>query len=243
MDRTEPARMAAVARLRDHWHNVTLGGKRRGPISQLEPTQEAGRGSRLKNMVYYEVGQGRPIVFLHGNPTSSYLWRKIIPHVQHLGRCIAPDLIGMGDSAPLPNSGPDRYTFKEHQRYLFALFDEMVLGTDVTFVIHDWDPPWDLPGPRHTRIAFAPLHTWRRLSNCRVPRPAPAPGSTFAVYRLPEGEQAVLQENRFVENLISGRTLPDSRGCRRIQAPVSRARREQTPDIDLALATAAGRRA
>ncbi|MCH8175230.1 MAG: alpha/beta fold hydrolase, partial [Proteobacteria bacterium] len=60
-------------------------------------------------MAYYEVGTGDPIVFLHGNPTSSYLWRNIIPYVQHLGRCIAPDLVGMGDSDPLPNSGPGGY--------------------------------------------------------------------------------------------------------------------------------------
>ena len=62
-------------------------------------------------MAYYEAGSGRPIVFLHGNPTSSYLWRKIIPYVQHMGRCIAPDLIGMGDSAKLPNSGPGVYSY------------------------------------------------------------------------------------------------------------------------------------
>lgn len=67
-----------------------------------------------------EVGQGDPIVFLHGNPTFSYLWRNIIPHVQELGRCIASDLIGMGDSDKLPNSGPESYTFIEHRRYLAA---------------------------------------------------------------------------------------------------------------------------
>jgi haloalkane dehalogenase len=84
------------------------------------------------------VGKGNPIVFLHGNPTSSHLWRKISPHVQHLGRCIAPDMIGMSDSDPIPNSGPGTYTFREHQEYLFALFDTLGLGNAVTFVIHDW---------------------------------------------------------------------------------------------------------
>lgn len=67
-----------------------------------------------KQMAYVEMGQGDPIVFQHGNPTSSYLWRNIMPHVEHLGRCIAIDLIGMGDSDKLEDSGPDRYTFSEH---------------------------------------------------------------------------------------------------------------------------------
>src|SRR5712691_6260172 len=71
-------------------------------------------------MAYIEVGAGDPIVLLHGNPTSSYLWRNIIPHLQGLGRCIAPDLIGMGDSAKLPRSGPTSYTFVEHGRELLG---------------------------------------------------------------------------------------------------------------------------
>jgi haloalkane dehalogenase len=73
-----------------------------------------------REMAYVEVGEGDPIVLLHGNPTSSYLWRNIIPHLQPLGRCIAPDLIGMGDSDKLPNSGPGSYRFVEHRRYLDA---------------------------------------------------------------------------------------------------------------------------
>ena len=73
------------------------------------------------DMAYYEVGRGRPIVFLHGNPTSSYQWRKIIPYVEGLGRCVAPDMIGMGDSDPLPNSGPGVYTYATQRDYMFAL--------------------------------------------------------------------------------------------------------------------------
>ena len=156
-------------------------------------------------MAYYEVGQGNPIVFLHGNPTSSYLWRNIIPHVQHLGRCIAPDLIGMGDSDALPNSGPDRYTFREHQEYLFALFDALGLGNTVTFVLHDWGSAlgftWAQRNPTRVRgLAYMEAI----IEPPGAPRPAPAPGSTFAIYRSPQGEQAVLQENRFVESLIGG---------------------------------------
>ena len=76
-------------------------------------------------MSYVDEGSGHPIVLLHGNPTSSYLWRNIIPHLNGLGRCVAPDLIGMGDSDKLKNSGPDSYTFIEHRKYLDALLEEI----------------------------------------------------------------------------------------------------------------------
>ena len=91
-----------------------------------------------RQMAYVDVGGGRPIVFLHGNPTSSYLWRNVWPRCQALGRCLAPDLIGMRDSDKLPESGPDRYTFTEHRRYLDAWFDRLDLTADVTLVVHDW---------------------------------------------------------------------------------------------------------
>src|SRR5438067_1840122 len=91
-----------------------------------------------RSMAYVDEGQGDPIVFLHGNPTSSYLWRNIIPHVEGLGRCMAPDLIGMGDSNKLPNSGPNSYTFIEHRRYLDVLLDLLGIHQRVTFVVHDW---------------------------------------------------------------------------------------------------------
>src|SRR5260370_41710167 len=89
-------------------------------------------------MAYVDVGAGDPIVFLHGNPTSSYLWRNVMPHLEGAGRLVAPDLIGMGDSGKLQNSGPDRYTFVEHRRYLDQLLDQLDVRERVTFVIHDW---------------------------------------------------------------------------------------------------------
>src|SRR2546426_7967344 len=89
-------------------------------------------------MAYVDEGQGDPIVCLHGNPPSSYLWRNIMPHVQGLGRIIAPDLIGMGDSQKLPESGPGSYTFVEHRRYVDALLESLGVTERVTFVIHDW---------------------------------------------------------------------------------------------------------
>ena len=87
-----------------------------------------------RDMAYVEVGHGDPIVFLHGNPTSSYLWRNVIPHVEGLGRCIAPDLIGMGDSDGLEASGPDRYRLVEHRQYLDALLESLGVEQGVTFV-------------------------------------------------------------------------------------------------------------
>jgi haloalkane dehalogenase len=89
------------------------------------------------NMSYVDEGTGDPIVFLHGNPTSSYLWRNIIPHLSGVARCIAPDLIGMGDSDKLKGSGPGSYTFSEHRKYLDALLEEIGVTDNVTFVIHD----------------------------------------------------------------------------------------------------------
>jgi len=90
------------------------------------------------NMSYVDEGSGDPIVFLHGNPTSSYLWRNIIPHLSGLGRCIAPDLIGMGDSDKLTHSGPESYSFIEHRKYVDALLEEIGVTENVVFVIHDW---------------------------------------------------------------------------------------------------------
>jgi haloalkane dehalogenase len=89
-----------------------------------------------RTMAYVEMGEGEPIVFQHGNPTSSYLWRNIMPHLADQGRCIAIDLIGMGDSDKLDDSGPDRYTFTEHRAYLDAALSALGVTDNVTLVIH-----------------------------------------------------------------------------------------------------------
>ena len=158
------------------------------------------------DMAYYEVGTGDPILFLHGNPTSSYLWRNIIPHVQHLGRCIAPDLIGMGDSDPLPDSGPGKYTFLTHREYLFEMLDALGVEDNVTVVIHDWGSAMGITwAEQHPGRVKGIAYMEAILEPPGGPRgPAPAPDSTFGIYRSPRGEQAVLQENRFVEGLIRG---------------------------------------
>lgn len=157
------------------------------------------------NMAYYEVGKGKPIVFIHGNPTSSYQWRNIIPYVRHLGRCIAPDMIGMGDSDPLPDSGPGKYTYITNRDYMFELFDKLGIKDDVIFVVHDWGSAmgfeWAYHHPDHVRgIAYYEAMV-------RPPgegRPAPTRGP-FVILRSPAGEKAVLEDNMFVERMLIGR--------------------------------------
>src|SRR5262249_6619140 len=115
-------------------------------------------------MAYVEVGDGDPIVLLHGNPTSSYLWRNVLPHLQPLGRCIAPDLIGMGDSDKLPDSGPGSYRFVEHRRYLDALLEVLDVRERVTFVVHDWGSALGkvLPGAILRKMSDEDMAEYRR---------------------------------------------------------------------------------
>src|ERR1041385_1464790 len=86
-------------------------------------------------VAYVDVGNGDPIVFLHGVPTPSYLWRNIIPHMIHLGRCLAPDYVGMGYSAAAPNGS---YRLRDHQRYLDAWLETAGVKDNVILVVHDW---------------------------------------------------------------------------------------------------------
>jgi haloalkane dehalogenase len=90
-------------------------------------------------MAYHARGEGRPFLFLHGNPTSSYLWRDVLGPVEGAGRLIAPDLIGMGDSEKLPDPDALTYTYKTHRDYLWAFIDALVGPEPITFVVHDWD--------------------------------------------------------------------------------------------------------
>src|SRR3954466_8149312 len=121
--------------------DVPSPGQDRGVADDVSPEDPFERSRALVNgseMAYVDVGEGDAIVFLHGNPTSSYLWRNVIPHVQHLGRCLAPDLIGMGESAKLPDPGPGTYSFATHAAHLEAWFETVVPAGPVTFVLHDW---------------------------------------------------------------------------------------------------------
>ena len=149
------------------------------------------------DMAYYEVGEGDPIVFLHGNPTSSYLWRKVIPHVQHLGRCIAPDMVGMGDSARLPDTGPGVYTYLNHRKYLFGLLEKLGVDENVVLVIHDWG----------SAMGF----NWAQLNPDKVKgiaymeallsapdREDATPSKFFQVLRSERGDKVILEDNMFI---------------------------------------------
>jgi len=164
-----------------------------------------------RSMAYVDVGSGDPIVFLHGNPTSSYLWRNVIPHLESLGRCIAPDLIGMGDSDKLANSGPDSYRFIEHREYLDGLLDAIGVGSkakNVTFVIHDWGSALGFDWANRHRdqvrgIAYMEAIV-RPVSWQEWPEAA---RTLFENFRSPAGESMVLDKNIFVENVLPGSIL------------------------------------
>ncbi|MBW5447600.1 haloalkane dehalogenase [Cohnella sp. CFH 77786] len=151
-------------------------------------------------MAYVEVGSGDPIVFLHGNPSSSYLWRNIIPYAQQHGRCIAPDLIGMGDSAKLPDSGPGSYTFVEHRRYLDELLDQLGVKQNIVFVVHDWGSALGFDWARRHPNAVKGIVYMEAIIQSRSWNEIPETGrKIFQKLRSPEGEQMVLEQNSFIE--------------------------------------------
>ena len=163
------------------------------------------------DMAYVETGQGRPIVFLHGNPTSSYLWRDVMPELATLGRCIAPDLIGMGDSAKLPDPGPDTYTFVTHRHYLDGFMQTLGLTKDVLLVIHDWGSAlgfdWAFRNQSAVRgIAYmegivAPYASWSDFNKDAAP--------LFQALRSDVGENLILDKNVFIERILPGSILRD----------------------------------
>ena len=175
-------------------------------------------------MAYVEVGdpKGRPIIFQHGNPTSSYLWRNIMPHVQSHGRCIAIDLIGMGDSEKLADSGPDSYTFTEHSRYFEAALEALGITDNIILVIHDWGSALGFHyAARHSeRVAgicymegiVMPVPSWEDWpENAR---------NIFQTFRSDAGEEVVLEKNIFVERVLPGSVI---RGLSETEMAVYRA--------------------
>jgi haloalkane dehalogenase len=156
-------------------------------------------------IAYVDAGSGDPIVFLHGNPTSSYLWRNIIPHLTGLGRCLAPDLIGMGHSGKAPEGS---YRFFDHARYLDAWFAALTLTQKVTLVLHDWGSAlgfyWAyrnraaVKGLAYMEAIVAPLRWNEWPENAR---------NIFQLMRSPAGEELVLEKNIFVERILPGAIL------------------------------------
>lgn len=161
-----------------------------------------------KKMAYVEEGSGDPIVFLHGNPTSSYLWRNIIPHLAGQGRCIAPDLIGMGDSEKLDNSGADSYRFVEHREYLDGLFEALNVTGNVVFVIHDWGSALGFDWANRHRSAVQGIAYMEAIVKSMSWEEWPdAATRIFEGFRSDAGNDMVLEKNIFVERVLPGSVL------------------------------------
>lgn len=205
------------------------------PKQHATVTVEHEGSQTTKRMAYHDTGPAegtRSIVFLHGNPTSSYLWRNIIPHVTDLGRCVAPDLIGQGDSDKLDDSGPGAYRFVEHRRWLDALLDDLDLGEEIVFVVHDWGSAlgFDWARRHQDRVAgiaymeaiVMPIASWDDWP--------PNARGIFQGFRSEAGDEMVLAKNLFVEAvlpnaIISGLTAEEHAEYRRPFAEPGEGRR------------------
>jgi haloalkane dehalogenase len=161
-------------------------------------------------MSYVEMGEGTPIIFQHGNPTSSYLWRNIMPHLQDQGRCIAIDLIGMGDSDKLDNPDASSYTFVQHREYLDGALEALGVESDVTLVIHDWGSALGFDWANRHRDAVKGIAYMegivRPVSWDEWPEAA---RGVFQGFRSTAGEEMVLDKNTFVERVLPGSILRD----------------------------------
>jgi len=161
-----------------------------------------------KRMAYVEMGDGDPIVFQHGNPTSSYLWRNIMPALATHGRCIAVDLIGMGDSDKLDDPGPGSYAYAEHRDYLFRAWEQLGLSDRVTLVLHDWGSAlgfdWAMQHPgRVAGIAYMEAIV-KPVEWADWPEAA---RDIFRGFRSDAGETMILDKNLFVERVLPGSVL------------------------------------
>lgn len=157
-----------------------------------------------QKLAYIDVGEGTPIVMLHGNPTSSFLWRNIIPHLNDLGRVIVPDLIGHGDSDKLPVSmGPDRYTFENTFEYIDKILNKLEINQDITLILHDWGSAlgfyWAMKNPEkikaicYMEAIVSPIN-WSDW-------PEQARG-IFKGFRSAKGEDLILKRNMFIEAVL-----------------------------------------
>ena len=159
-------------------------------------------------MAYVEQGTGDPVLFLHGNPTSAYLWRNIIPHLADRARCVAPDLVGMGDSDPLPDTGPGTYRFQDHRNFVDAFIEAMGIGERLTLVVHDWGSAlgfhWAARHPEAVRgIAYMEAIV-RPVDWDEWPE---ASRGIFQGFRSPKGDELILERNLFVERVLPGSVL------------------------------------
>ena len=161
-----------------------------------------------KQIAYVEMGEGDPIIFQHGNPTSSYLWRNIMPQLQSLGRCIAMDLIGMGDSEKLEDKGNMTYSYDTHKKYFDGFLDAIGVESNATLVIHDWGSAlgfdWANDYPQKVKaicymegiVQSMEWEDWNEDAK-----------GIFQGFRSPAGEEMILEKNLFIEAVLPGSIL------------------------------------
>ena len=175
------------------------------PLSAVDPHPRRRVTVLDTELAYVDTGAGDPIVFLHGNPTSSYLWRNVIPYVAGLGRCLAPDLVGMGDSGEAPDGS---YRFADHARYLDAWFETLALTENVVLVVHDWGSAlgfhWARRHPERVRGVAYMEAIVRPVTWAEWPEAA---RKVFQAMRSPAGEAMVLEKNVFVERILPASVL------------------------------------
>ena len=163
-----------------------------------------------RRMTYHERGEGAPVLFLHGNPTSSYLWRDVVPELQGHGRLVVPDLIGMGDSEKLPDPGPDTYRFVTHRAHLDAFIDAVIGSAEpIVFVVHDWGSAlgfdWAnrhrdrVRGIAYMEAIVRPLAGWDEWNAAATPM--------FQGFRSDKGEAMILDANMFIKRVLPGSVL------------------------------------
>ena len=161
-----------------------------------------------RRMAYVEMGEGSPIVFQHGNPTSSYLWRNVMPMLAHRGRCVALDLIGMGDSDKLIDPGPGSYTYAEQRQYFDKALEALGVGDDVVLIVHDWGSAlgfdWAQRHPQSVRGICYMEAIVRPLAWDEFPDRS---RGIFQGFRSEAGEGMVLENNLFVERVLPGSVL------------------------------------
>ncbi len=161
-------------------------------------------------MAYVDEGEGDAIVFQHGQPTSSYVWRNVLPHLERLGRLVACDLIGMGASDKLANTGPGSYSLAQHAKYLFALWDALHLGDRMVLVLDDWGAAlgfqWVRLNPRRVRAIVHMEAVAVPMSFSDLPELA---RPLFKALRSPAGEEMVLHQNIFIEEVLKRATIRD----------------------------------
>jgi len=169
------------------------------PYAELKYREVKGR-----RMAYVDEGKGDAIVFQHGQPTSSYVWRNVMPHLEGMGRLIACDLIGMGGSDKLDASlGPDRYSLANHRDYLFDLWDQLDLGNHVVLVLDDWGAVLGFDWARHNSQRVQGIVHMEAIAAPLIWSDIPEQAHPlFKALRSPQGERVVLDENMFIENIL-----------------------------------------